>query len=66
MSFKGHFLGDWTSELTLKETQFSSGAWFGLDGQSDPKSIHGGCEVLSGEKWSATKWMRKKSYFFFQ
>lgn len=31
----------------------------GLDGQSDPKSIHGGCEVLSGEKWSATKWMRQ-------
>ncbi|CAN0907843.1 Prolyl 4-hydroxylase 1 [Linum grandiflorum] len=33
----------------------------GLDGESDPKSIHGGCEVLSGEKWSATKWMRQKS-----
>ncbi|GMY32223.1 prolyl 4-hydroxylase 1-like isoform X4 [Fagus crenata] len=33
----------------------------GLDGQSDPKSIHAGCEVLSGEKWSATKWMRQTS-----
>ncbi|WZY91614.1 hypothetical protein YC2023_063943 [Brassica napus] len=33
----------------------------GLDGQSDPNSIHGGCEVLSGEKWSATKWMRQKA-----
>ncbi|KAA8531310.1 hypothetical protein F0562_006019 [Nyssa sinensis] len=33
----------------------------GLDGQSDPKSIHGGCEVLAGEKWSATKWMRQKT-----
>ncbi|XP_073135782.1 prolyl 4-hydroxylase 1 isoform X4 [Henckelia pumila] len=32
----------------------------GLDGQSDPNSIHGGCEVLSGEKWSATKWMRQQ------
>ncbi|KAI4344992.1 hypothetical protein L6164_012162 [Bauhinia variegata] len=31
----------------------------GLDGQSDPNSIHGACEVLSGEKWSATKWMRQ-------
>lgn len=31
----------------------------GLDGQSDPNSLHGGCEVLSGEKWSATKWMRQ-------
>ncbi|KAG2720946.1 hypothetical protein I3843_02G045800 [Carya illinoinensis] len=33
----------------------------GLDGQSDPSSIHGGCEVLAGEKWSATKWMRQRS-----
>uniref|UniRef100_A0A5B7BR66 Putative prolyl 4-hydroxylase 1 n=1 Tax=Davidia involucrata TaxID=16924 RepID=A0A5B7BR66_DAVIN len=33
----------------------------GLDGQSDPNSIHGGCEVLAGEKWSATKWMRQKA-----
>lgn len=32
----------------------------GLDGQSDENSIHGGCEVLSGEKWSATKWMRQQ------
>ncbi|KAF9606080.1 hypothetical protein IFM89_023103 [Coptis chinensis] len=35
----------------------------GLDGQSDPNSIHGGCEVLAGEKWSATKWMRQRSTF---
>lgn len=33
----------------------------GLDGQSDPSSLHGGCEVLSGEKWSATKWMRQRA-----
>lgn len=33
----------------------------GLNGQSDPDSLHGGCEVLSGEKWSATKWMRQRS-----
>ncbi|KAL5702923.1 procollagen-proline 4-dioxygenase [Ranunculus cassubicifolius] len=33
----------------------------GLDGESDPRSIHGGCEVLAGEKWSATKWMRQRS-----
>ncbi|KDP42883.1 hypothetical protein JCGZ_23825 [Jatropha curcas] len=32
----------------------------GLDGQSDPNSLHGGCEVLAGEKWSATKWMRQR------
>ncbi|KAK7343221.1 hypothetical protein VNO77_11797 [Canavalia gladiata] len=34
----------------------------GLDGQSDPNSVHGGCEVIAGEKWSATKWMRQKSH----
>ncbi|XP_057959489.1 prolyl 4-hydroxylase 1 [Malania oleifera] len=33
----------------------------GLDGQSDPNSIHGGCKVLAGEKWSATKWMRQRT-----
>ncbi|KAK2975421.1 hypothetical protein RJ640_014002 [Escallonia rubra] len=33
----------------------------GLDGESDSSSIHGGCEVLAGEKWSATKWMRQKT-----
>ncbi|XP_023539759.1 prolyl 4-hydroxylase 1-like isoform X1 [Cucurbita pepo subsp. pepo] len=38
----------------------------GLDGQSDPNSIHGGCEVLGGEKWSATKWMRQKSTLIFK
>lgn len=35
----------------------------GLDGQSDPNSIHGGCEVVAGEKWSATKWMRQKNTY---
>ncbi|KAM7250464.1 hypothetical protein ACFE04_022347 [Oxalis oulophora] len=33
----------------------------GLDGQSDSSSVHGGCEILSGEKWSATKWMRQRA-----
>ncbi|XP_015887059.3 prolyl 4-hydroxylase 1 [Ziziphus jujuba] len=33
----------------------------GLDGESDPNSLHGGCEVLGGEKWSATKWMRQRA-----
>ncbi|XP_042513506.1 prolyl 4-hydroxylase 1 [Macadamia integrifolia] len=33
----------------------------GLDGQSDMNSLHGGCEVLAGEKWSATKWMRQRA-----
>ncbi|KAG0461101.1 hypothetical protein HPP92_021398 [Vanilla planifolia] len=32
----------------------------GLNGESDPNSLHGGCQVLKGEKWSATKWMRQR------
>ncbi|KAJ3675703.1 hypothetical protein LUZ60_004745 [Juncus effusus] len=35
----------------------------GLNGDSDPKSVHSGCPVLKGEKWSATKWMREKTTF---
>eukprot|EP00271_Cylindrocystis_brebissonii_P001483 TRINITY_DN11735_c0_g1_i1.p1 TRINITY_DN11735_c0_g1~~TRINITY_DN11735_c0_g1_i1.p1 ORF type:complete len:193 (-),score=36.42 TRINITY_DN11735_c0_g1_i1:430-1008(-) len=30
-----------------------------LDGTTDDASIHGGCPVLRGEKWSSTKWMRQ-------
>jgi prolyl 4-hydroxylase len=26
------------------------------DGTFDPKSFHGSCPVIKGEKWSATKW----------
>ncbi|KAM0864260.1 hypothetical protein ACQ4PT_044055 [Festuca glaucescens] len=28
---------------------------------TDPSSLHGGCEVIKGEKWSATKWIRVAS-----
>ena len=24
----------------------------------DPQSLHGGCPVIKGNKWSSTKWMR--------
>ncbi|XP_026438861.1 prolyl 4-hydroxylase 1-like [Papaver somniferum] len=34
----------------------------GLDGKVDPKSVHTGCEVLSGEKWCATRLMRQNKY----
>lgn len=27
------------------------------DGEVDPKSLHGSCPTLRGEKWSATKWL---------
>ncbi|KAM0882614.1 hypothetical protein ACQ4PT_032213 [Festuca glaucescens] len=35
----------------------------GLDGNTDLNSLHSGCPVLEGEKWSATKWMRQKMTF---
>lgn len=34
----------------------------GLDGQTDYGSLHGGCRVVEGIKWSATKWMRQARF----
>lgn len=28
----------------------------------DPSSLHGGCPVIEGEKWSATKWVHVDSF----
>ncbi|KAF3792663.1 putative prolyl 4-hydroxylase 3 [Nymphaea thermarum] len=32
------------------------------DASLDSLSLHGGCPVIQGDKWSATKWMRVKPY----
>lgn len=32
------------------------------DGSLDHASLHGGCPVLKGKKWSATKWLRVQEY----
>jgi len=32
------------------------------DGTTDSVSLHGGCPVIKGEKWSATKWIRVSSF----
>ncbi|CAM6088402.1 unnamed protein product [Calypogeia fissa] len=32
------------------------------DTQKDPKSLHGGCPVIEGDKWSATKWLHIDKY----
>lgn len=32
------------------------------DGTTDSLSLHGGCPVIKGEKWSATKWIRVASF----
>lgn len=26
----------------------------------DPRALHGGCPVIKGEKWVATRWMHEK------
>lgn len=32
------------------------------DSTLDPSSLHGGCPVIKGNKWSSTKWMRVNEY----
>eukprot|EP00850_Spirogloea_muscicola_P010844 SM000065S20193 [mRNA] locus=s65:212497:213824:- [translate_table: standard] len=32
------------------------------DATLEPKSLHAGCPVIKGSKWSATKWMRVQEY----
>ncbi|XP_065856763.1 probable prolyl 4-hydroxylase 10 [Euphorbia lathyris] len=32
------------------------------DASMDPSSLHGGCAVIKGNKWSATKWIRVNEY----
>ncbi|KAL9249822.1 putative prolyl 4-hydroxylase 10 [Drosera capensis] len=32
------------------------------DASLDPSSLHGGCSVIRGNKWSSTKWMRVSEY----
>lgn len=33
-----------------------------LNGHEDEASLHGGCPVIKGSKWTATKWMRVGPY----
>jgi len=37
-------------------------AYANAAGAVDPLSYHGGCPVVRGEKWIATKWMRERAY----
>ncbi|KAL0726087.1 hypothetical protein Bca4012_022180 [Brassica carinata] len=32
------------------------------DGSLDPRSLHGGCPVIKGNKWSSTKWLHAHEY----
>ena len=33
-----------------------------MNGSEDESSLHGGCPVIKGQKWTATKWMRVGPY----
>ncbi|KAF7819658.1 putative prolyl 4-hydroxylase 7 [Senna tora] len=33
-----------------------------LDATTDPRSLHGSCPVIEGEKWSATKWIHVRDF----
>lgn len=53
-------------EIDLKVTPIQGNAIYfaytNSKNQVDPSTLHGGCPVLRGEKWIATKWMRQKEY----
>ncbi|MFS7973768.1 putative procollagen-proline 4-dioxygenase [Helianthus anomalus] len=34
------------------------------NGTIDPTSLHGGCAVIKGQKWVATKWIRNQEEFY--
>ncbi|KAJ4839541.1 hypothetical protein Tsubulata_046677 [Turnera subulata] len=58
MQVKPEIVISWSPRIIVLHNFLSSQ---GLDGQSGPNSIRGGCAVLEGEKWSATKWMRRRT-----
>ncbi|GAB2282682.1 Probable prolyl 4-hydroxylase 9 [Dionaea muscipula] len=34
-----------------------------VNGTIDPASLHGSCQVIKGEKWVATKWIRNQEQY---
>jgi prolyl 4-hydroxylase len=37
-------------------------AYCDAQGETDPRTLHGGSPVLAGEKWIATQWLRQRAY----
>nr|CAB3464884.1 unnamed protein product [Digitaria exilis] len=54
----------WTFLPKVKPRKGDALLFFNLkpDGATDSVSLHGGCPVIKGEKWSATKWIRVASF----
>ncbi|KAJ4809316.1 Prolyl 4-hydroxylase subunit alpha-2 [Rhynchospora pubera] len=50
--------------LAVKSVKGDAVLFFNLnpDGTTDPKSLHGSCPVIEGEKWSAPNWIHVGSY----
>jgi len=50
--------------LLVKPKKGNALLFFNLqqDAIPDPFSLHGGCPVIEGEKWSATKWIHVDSF----
>ena len=50
--------------LSVKPRKGDALLFFNLhpDAIPDPLSLHGGCPVIEGEKWSATKWIHVDSF----
>lgn len=49
-------------KVTPKQGNALYFAYTNSKNQVDPLTLHGGCPVLKGEKWIATKWMRQNEY----
>ncbi|AAF08583.1 unknown protein [Arabidopsis thaliana] len=52
------------AQVCLKPKKGNALLFFNLqqDAIPDPFSLHGGCPVIEGEKWSATKWIHVDSF----
>ncbi|XP_020087345.1 probable prolyl 4-hydroxylase 4 [Ananas comosus] len=66
---RGHANDDTLSDcakqgIAVKPRRGDALLFFSLhtDATTDPKSLHAGCPVIEGEKWSATKWIRVASF----
>ncbi|KAL3525978.1 hypothetical protein ACH5RR_014350 [Cinchona calisaya] len=59
---------DWSdcakNGYTVKPRKGDALLFFSLhpDATTDPRSLHGSCPVIEGEKWSATKWIHVRSF----